>query len=92
MGHDQQCDRVYSRKILIQDTVDEVNSHSLSGKYKFFSSKTSHNIIKVGIGQSCDITDCFLLKLSGLIMESRVDAAGDNQNAHVIISNYNIKG
>ena len=28
------------------------------------------------------------LKLSGLIMESRVDTAGDNQNAHVIISNY----
>ena len=28
------------------------------------------------------------LKLSGLIMESRVDIAGDNQNAHVIISNY----
>ena len=27
------------------------------------------------------------LKLSGLIMESRVDTAGDNQNAHVIISN-----
>ena len=30
------------------------------------------------------------LKLSGLIMESRVDTAGDNQNAHVIISNYHI--
>ena len=28
------------------------------------------------------------LKLSGLIMGSRVDTAGDNQNAHVIISNY----
>ena len=28
------------------------------------------------------------LKLSGLIMESRVDTVGDNQNAHVIISNY----
>ena len=28
------------------------------------------------------------LKLSGLIMESRVDTAGDNQNAHVIISKY----
>ena len=28
------------------------------------------------------------LKLSGLIIESRVDTAGDNQNAHVIISNY----
>ena len=28
------------------------------------------------------------LKLSGLIMESRVDTGGDNQNAHVIISNY----
>ena len=28
------------------------------------------------------------LKLSGLIMESRVDTAGDNQNTHVIISNY----
>ena len=28
------------------------------------------------------------LKLSGLIMESRVDTAGDNQIAHVIIS-YN---
>ena len=28
------------------------------------------------------------LKLSGLIMESPVDTAGDNQNAHVIISNY----
>ena len=30
------------------------------------------------------------LKLSGLIglMESRVETAGDNQNAHVIISNY----
>ena len=28
------------------------------------------------------------LKLSGLIMESRVDTAGDNQKAHVIISNY----
>ena len=27
------------------------------------------------------------LKLSGLIMESRVDTAGDNQNAHVIIFN-----
>ena len=27
------------------------------------------------------------LKLSGLIMESRVDTAGDNQNVHVIISN-----
>ena len=27
------------------------------------------------------------LKLSGLIMESRVDTAGDNRNAHVIISN-----
>ena len=24
------------------------------------------------------------LKLSGMTMESRVDAAGDNQNAHVI--------
>ena len=30
------------------------------------------------------------LKLSGLIMESRVDTAGDNQNAHVIISNYHL--
>ena len=30
------------------------------------------------------------LKLSGLIMESRVETAGDNQNAHVIISNYHI--
>ena len=29
----------------------------------------------------------FELKLSGLIMESRVETAGDNQNAHVIISN-----
>ena len=29
-----------------------------------------------------------LLKLLGLIMESRVDTAGDNQNAPVIISNY----
>ena len=29
------------------------------------------------------------LKLSGLIMESQVDTAGDNQNAHVIISKYN---
>ena len=28
------------------------------------------------------------LLFSGLIMESRVDTAGDNQNAHVIISNY----
>ena len=28
------------------------------------------------------------LKLSGLIMESRVDTVGNNQNAHVIISNY----
>ena len=28
------------------------------------------------------------LKLSGLIMESRVDTAGDNQNAHVTISKY----
>ena len=28
------------------------------------------------------------LKLSGLIMESRVDTAGDNQNALVIISKY----
>ena len=28
------------------------------------------------------------LKLSGLIMESRVDTAGDNQNAQAIISNY----
>ena len=28
------------------------------------------------------------LKLLGLIMESRVDTAGDNQNAHVIISKY----
>ena len=28
------------------------------------------------------------LKLSGLIMESQVDTAGDNQNVHVIISNY----
>ena len=28
------------------------------------------------------------LKLSSLIMESRVDTAGDNQNDHVIISNY----
>ena len=28
------------------------------------------------------------LKLSGLIMESRVDTAGDNQNTHMIISNY----
>ena len=28
------------------------------------------------------------LKLSGLIMESRVDTAGDNQNAHAIMSNY----
>ena len=27
------------------------------------------------------------LKLSGLIIESRVDTADDNQNAHVIISN-----
>ena len=26
-------------------------------------------------------------KLSGLIMESRVDTAGDNQNSHAIISN-----
>ena len=26
------------------------------------------------------------LKLSGLIMDSRVDTAGDNQNVHVIIS------
>ena len=30
----------------------------------------------------------FEVKLSGLIMESRVDTKGDNQNAHVIISNY----
>ena len=30
------------------------------------------------------------LKLSGLIMESRDDTAGDNQNVHVIISNYYI--
>ena len=28
------------------------------------------------------------LTLSGLIMGSRVDTAGDNQNPHVIISNY----
>ena len=28
------------------------------------------------------------LKLSGLIMESRVDTAGDNQNAHMKISSY----
>ena len=28
------------------------------------------------------------LKLSGLIMASRVDTAVDNQNPHVIISNY----
>ena len=28
------------------------------------------------------------VKLSSLIMESRVDTAGDNLNAHVIISNY----
>ena len=28
------------------------------------------------------------LTLSGLIMESRVDTAGDNQNPHVITSNY----
>ena len=28
------------------------------------------------------------LMLSGLIMGSRVDTAGDNQNPHVIISNY----
>ena len=28
------------------------------------------------------------LKLSGLIMESRVDIAGDNQNANVMIANY----
>ena len=32
----------------------------------------------------CDVK----LKLSGLIMESRVDTAGDNQNAYVIISKY----
>ena len=32
------------------------------------------------------------LRLSGLIMESRVDTAGDNQNAHVIISNYRHDG
>ena len=30
------------------------------------------------------------LKLSGLIIESRVDTAGDIQNTHVIISNYHI--
>ena len=29
------------------------------------------------------------LKLSGLIMESRIDSAGNNQNAHMIISKYN---
>ena len=29
-----------------------------------------------------------ILKLSGLIMASRVDIVGDNRNAHVIISNY----
>ena len=28
------------------------------------------------------------LMLSGLIMGSRVDTAGDNPNPHVIISNY----
>ena len=28
------------------------------------------------------------LKFLGLIMKSRVDTAGDNQNAHLIISNY----
>ena len=32
------------------------------------------------------------LELSGLIMESRVDTAGDNQNAHVIISDYGHAG
>ena len=30
------------------------------------------------------------LKLSGLTMESRVDTADDNQNTHVIISNYDL--
>ena len=30
------------------------------------------------------------LKLSGLIMESRVDTAGDNQNVHVIICNKSV--
>ena len=30
------------------------------------------------------------LKLSGLIMESRDDTVGDNQNVHVIISNYHL--
>ena len=28
------------------------------------------------------------LKLSGLLMDFQVDTAGDNQKAHVIISNY----
>ena len=31
------------------------------------------------------------LTLSGLIMGSRVDTAGDNQNPHVIISNYHMR-
>ena len=31
------------------------------------------------------------LTLSALIMGSRVDTAGDNQNPHVIISNHNEK-
>ena len=49
----------------------------------------SYNIIKLGIGQSCDKTDYFVLKLSGFLMNSPVDTAGDNQSAHVIISDYN---
>ena len=46
------------------------------------------NILDIALSINPRPLSALELKLSGLIMESRVDTAGDNQNAHVIISIY----
>ena len=48
------------------------------------------DILVIALSINPRLLSALELKLSGLIMESRVDTAGDNQNAHVIISNYHI--